>query len=180
MLDRPHRVVAERLGHLSKSDLGPEHLLVGEVVMPVLKDQQDSNLHRAPPALSPLRGEGTTPRRIGEPLIMASLAGALFFFQQSTGGEAPEGWPHPAVADTDVGVGGRVTRILSVGRPQRIAHVSRHEPFVPDAGSLVDGYLSDDMDLLYDLFHGFNRWLDDGGGVRPRWPHLRSPTHRDG
>ncbi len=34
----------------------------------------------------------------------------------------------------------------------------------PTLGVVVGGYLSDDMELRYDLLHGFNRWLDDDWG----------------
>jgi hypothetical protein len=39
VLDRPDRVVPERLGHLAQAYLGAEHLLVAEVLVPVLEDE---------------------------------------------------------------------------------------------------------------------------------------------
>ena len=44
VLDRPDGVVAERLGHLPKR-ISEEHLLVGQVLVPVLEDEQDTDLH---------------------------------------------------------------------------------------------------------------------------------------
>ena len=51
--------------------------------------------------------------------------------------------------------------------------------FFPTLRVVVEGYLSDDMKLFYDLSDGFNRWLDDDWGFNRdgRDTNRMSPSH---